>query len=99
MVVYLKKERRSRDDINVCGHDIDIRPNIAAVIIIIYYFLWLCSPARTMTSSFTRFRYHTQSRTTVGRTPLPENTQHTHKRQTCMPPMRVEPTIAAGERS
>jgi hypothetical protein len=34
-----------------------------------YYFLWLCSPARAMASSFTaRFRDHTQRRATVGRT-------------------------------
>jgi hypothetical protein len=36
-----------------------------------YYFLWLCSPARVIDSSFTRLRDHTQ-RTTVGRTPLDE---------------------------
>jgi hypothetical protein len=35
-----------------------------------YYFLWLCSPARAMASSFTRFRDHTQRHATVGRTPL-----------------------------
>jgi hypothetical protein len=37
-----------------------------------YYFLWLCSPARAMTSSFTKFLDHTQRRTTDGRTPLDE---------------------------
>jgi hypothetical protein len=37
-----------------------------------YYFLCFCSPARAMASSFTRFRDHTQRRTTVGRTPLDE---------------------------
>jgi hypothetical protein len=37
-----------------------------------YYFLWLCSPARAMASSFTRFLDHTQRRATVGRTPLDE---------------------------
>jgi hypothetical protein len=37
-----------------------------------YYFLWLCSPARGMASSFSRFRDHTQRRATVGRTPLDE---------------------------
>jgi choline dehydrogenase-like flavoprotein len=35
-------------------------------------FLWLCSPARAMASSFSRFRDHTQRRATVGRTPLDE---------------------------
>jgi hypothetical protein len=37
-----------------------------------YYFLWLCSPARAMASSFTRFLDHTQRRATVGMTPLDE---------------------------
>jgi hypothetical protein len=37
-----------------------------------YYFLWLCSQARAMASSFTRFLDHTQRRATVGRTPLDE---------------------------
>jgi hypothetical protein len=52
-----------------------------------HHHLWHCSPAPTMTSSFTKFRDHTQ-RTTIGRTPLDEwsarrrdlylnNTQHT----------------------
>jgi hypothetical protein len=36
------------------------------------FFLWLCSPARTMTSSFTRFLDHTQRRPTVGKAPLDE---------------------------
>jgi hypothetical protein len=34
--------------------------------------LWLCSPARAMASSFTRFRDHTQRRATVDRTLLDE---------------------------
>jgi hypothetical protein len=33
-----------------------------------YYYLWLCSPARVMAFSFTRFLDHTQRRATVGRT-------------------------------
>jgi hypothetical protein len=37
-----------------------------------YYFLWLCSPARAMASSFTRFLDQQQRRATVGRTPLDE---------------------------
>jgi hypothetical protein len=57
--------------------------------------LWLCSPARAMASSFTRFRDHTQRRATVGRTPLDEwsarrrdlylTTHNIHNRQTSMP--------------
>jgi hypothetical protein len=37
-----------------------------------YGLLWLRSPARAMTSSFTRFLDHTQRRATVGRNPLDE---------------------------
>jgi hypothetical protein len=37
-----------------------------------YYYFWLCSPARSMASSFTRFLDHTQRRATVGRTPVDE---------------------------
>jgi hypothetical protein len=40
--------------------------------IIIYYFLWLCSPARAMAFWSTRFRDHTLRRATVGSTPLDE---------------------------
>jgi hypothetical protein len=40
--------------------------------IIIVYFLWHCSPARAMASSFTSFLDHTKRRATVGRTPLDE---------------------------
>jgi len=36
------------------------------------FFLWCCGPKRVMVSSFLRFLYHTQRRTTVGRTPLDE---------------------------
>jgi hypothetical protein len=55
----------------------------------------------------TRFLDHTQRRTTVGRTPLDEwsarrrglylTTHNTHNRQTSMPPVEFEPTIAVGE--
>jgi hypothetical protein len=75
---------------------------------IIYYFLWLCSPARAMASPFTRFLDHTQQGAIVGRTPLDEwparrrdlylKIHFTHNRQTSMPPMDFEPTISAGER-
>jgi hypothetical protein len=50
---------------------------------------------------------HTQTHTTVGRTPLEEGsarrrdiylTTHTHKRQTSMPPGGFEPTIPASAR-
>jgi hypothetical protein len=74
----------------------------------VFFFLWLCSPTRAMASSFTRFLDHTQRRATVGRTPLDEwsarcrdlylTTHNTHSRQTSMPPVGLEPTIAAGER-
>jgi hypothetical protein len=37
-----------------------------------HYFLWLCSPARAIASSSTRFLDHTQRRATVGRTPQDE---------------------------
>jgi hypothetical protein len=42
------------------------------IIIIIYYVLWLCSPARAMASLFMRVFDHTQQRATAGRTPLDE---------------------------
>jgi hypothetical protein len=37
-----------------------------------HHHLWLCSPARAMASSSTRFLDHTQRRATVGMTPLDE---------------------------
>jgi hypothetical protein len=54
-----------------------------------YCLLWLCSPARAIVSSFTKFLNHTQRRATVGRTPLDEwsalrsrpLTDNTHNRQ------------------
>jgi hypothetical protein len=62
----------------------------------------------TFGSSFMRFLDHTQQRTTIGRTPLEEwsarrrdlylTTHNTHNRQTSMPPVGFEPTIAASER-
>jgi len=65
-------------------------------------------PQWSMASSFTRFLYHTQRRTTVGRTPLDElfvrrrgpylTTHNTHNRQTSMPPVGFELTISASER-
>jgi hypothetical protein len=68
--------------------------NIIIIIIIIIiksdYFFWLCSPARAMTSSFTRFLAHTtmthHSRqdssglvTSSSQRPLPDNTKHTQQ--------------------
>jgi hypothetical protein len=57
-----------------------------------YGLLWLCSPARTMASSFTRFLDHTQRCATIGRTPLYEwsarrrdlylTTHNIHRQQT-----------------
>jgi hypothetical protein len=41
-----------------------------SMLVILHF--WLCSPAQAMASLFTRFRYHTQRRATVGRTPLDE---------------------------
>jgi hypothetical protein len=77
-------------------------------ILLFYYFLWPCSPAPAMVSSFTRFLDHIQRRATIGRTPLDEwstrrrylylTTHNTHNRQTSMPPVGFERTIAAGER-
>src|SRR5215510_14280910 len=71
-------------------------------------FVWLWSPTQAMASSFTRFLDHTLRRTTVGRTPLDEwsarsrhlylTTHNKHNRQTSMPPVGFEPTIAGGER-
>jgi hypothetical protein len=84
-------------------NDLDRSTNIVWVIII--YFLWHCSPARAMASSFTRFLDHTQRRATVSMTPLDKWSVcrrdlylTTHNRQTSMPPVGFEPTIAAGER-
>ena len=37
-----------------------------------FFFLWRCDPTRVMASSFLMFLYHTQRRTTVGRTTLDE---------------------------
>jgi hypothetical protein len=37
-----------------------------------HHHLWICSPARAMASSFTRFRDYTQRCATVGRTPPDE---------------------------
>ena len=73
-----------------------------------FFFLWRCDPTRVMASSFLMFLYHTQRRTTVGRTPLYEwstcrrdlylTTHNNHNRQTSMPPAGFEPTISVGER-
>ena len=63
---------------------------------------------RALASSFSRLLDHTQRRAIVGRTPLNESsirrrdlyltTHNTHNRQTSMPRVGFEPTIAAGER-
>jgi len=44
-----------------------------------FFFLWPCDPTRVMASSFLRFLDHTQRHTTVGGTPLPDNTQHSQQ--------------------
>ena len=61
---------------------------------------------RALASSRTRLLDHIQRRATVGRTPLNERlvrrrdlyltTHNTHNRQTSMPRVGFEPTIAAG---
>ena len=63
---------------------------------------------RALASSRTRLLDHTQRRVTVGRTPLNKwsvgrrdlylTTHNTHNRQTSMPRVGFEPTIAAGKR-
>ena len=63
---------------------------------------------RGLASSRTRLLDHTQQCAIVGTTPLNEwsvrrrdlylTTHNTHNRQTSMPPVGFEPTIAAGER-
>jgi hypothetical protein len=60
------------------------------------YFLWHCSPARAMASSFTRFLDHTQRRATAGSAPLDERsarrrnlyltTHNTHNRKNIYAP-------------
>jgi hypothetical protein len=73
-------------------------------IILFFHFLWLCNPVWAMASSFTRFRDHKRRRATVSRTPLDKWSTHsrdpyltTHNRQTSMPPVGFQPTIAEGE--
>jgi hypothetical protein len=72
--------------------------------VIIYYFIWLCSPARAM-ASFTRLLDLTKRRATVDRTSVDEWSARrrdfylkTHNTQTSISPVGFEPTIAAGER-
>ena len=60
---------------------------------IIFFFPVALRPNAGQSSSFLRFLDHTQRRLTVGRTPL-----DSHNRETSMPPVGFEPTIAAGER-
>ena len=91
------------------GYPIAVNKYIISYVYIYFFFLlWRCGPTRVMAFSFLRFLYHTQRRSTVGRTPLDEwsarrrhiyLTKHnTHNRQTSMPPVGFEPTISAGER-
>ena len=70
------------------------------------FFLWRYDPTRAMASSFLRFLYHTQRRTTVCRTPLDEwsarrrdlylTTHDTHNRQTSMPRWDSNPRSQQG---
>ena len=76
-------------------------------LLFVYIFFGATAPHWARASSFTRFLYHTQRRTTVGRTPLDEwsarrrdlylTTHNTHNRHPC-PPVGFEPTISTGKR-
>jgi hypothetical protein len=82
------------------------RPNF---IYLFYLFIFPGSAAQrgVWPPRITRFLDHTQRRATVSRTPLDKRsarrrdlyltTHSTHNRQTSMPPVGFEPTIAAGE--
>ena len=73
---------------------------------ILHYVFVFGATARhwAVASSFTRSLFHTQQRSTVGRTPLDElsarrrdlylRTHDTQSRQTSMPPVGFEPTIS-----
>jgi len=41
-----------------------------------FFFVWPCSPTRVIATSFLKILFHTQRRTTVGRTPLDERSAH-----------------------
>jgi hypothetical protein len=79
-----------------------------SVINILIFFIWRNSPQWSRPSSFTRFLYHIQRRTTVCRTDLDEwsarrtdlylTTHNKHKGQTSIPPVGFDHTISAGER-
>ena len=70
--------------------------------------LYFTALYRAIASSRTRFLDHIERRATVSRTPLNEwsvrgrdlyvTTHNNHNRQTSMPRVGLEPTIAAGER-
>jgi len=71
-------------------------------------FVFLQPSSGAIASSRTKFLDNTKRPTTVGRTPLDEwsvrrrdlylTAHNSHNRQTFMPPVGFEPTIAAGER-
>ena len=52
--------------------DGDLIMSVSFRVCILFFFLWRCGPTRARASSFLRFLYHTQRRTTVSRTPLDE---------------------------
>ena len=91
---------------NLCGliSFIFFPPGVTQPIVGVYF----TALYRALASSRTRLLDHTQRRVTVGRIPLSEwsvrrrdlylTTHNTHNRQTSMPRVRFEPTIAAGER-
>ena len=86
------------------GSSANIRSYICKYIYIFFLSFGATAPQWARVSSFTRFLDHTQRRTTL---PLDEwsarrrdlylTTHHTHKRQTSMLPVGLEPTFWAGE--
>jgi hypothetical protein len=74
----------------------------------IYFFPFRNRPSWARASSLSTLHDHTQTHTTLGRTPLDEwsarrrdlylTTHNIHKRQTSMPPAGFEPAIPASER-
>ena len=63
-----------------------------------FVYFWSDSPHWSRVSSFTRFLDNTQRRVTFGRTPLPDNTQHSQKTNIYDPGKIFESTNSAGER-
>jgi hypothetical protein len=64
-----------RQQCTSCDRELRIMPAVQ-IVCFIPFFLWRCSPALAMASSFLRILDHTQRHTTVGRTPLGEWSAH-----------------------